>query len=93
MRGYTTVEVEVDIDDVLDGMHRTEKQRLVDFLCDEGYVQTKFTYVEKRIQSQNATTPSEIELLDIINAVWDNRDFLTAGNIDVLRSLSKKGMY
>jgi hypothetical protein len=74
-------------------MHRTEKQQLADDLYDDGYVPSQLKHVEALIQSQNATTTSEIELLDIINAVWDNRDFLTAGNIDVLRSLSKKGMY
>ena len=87
------VTVDVDIDDIIDGMYDRDKQQLANGLYDDGYVPSQLKHIEALLQSNNATTTSEIELLDILNKVWENRDFLTAGNIDALRSLSKKGFY
>ena len=89
--GYSNVDI--DIDDFVSGLSRHDKQELIDDLYNDGYCPKDLEGFDKGFAIGLPQTESEHELIRILNKVWENRDFLTAGNIDVLRSLSKKGFH
>jgi len=68
----TTVEVDVDIDDILWEMYDTEKEDLCQKLIEDGYG-------PKNIDSKDldevldAETYTESELVHLLNAIWSNR--------------------
>jgi len=85
--------VEIDIDDLLWDMNRFEKQEMIDSLYDEGYVPKQ---LEKDLASTNDRFPetsTEIELCELLDKIWDNKNSLTAADIKILQILSKKGIY
>lgn len=84
-----TINVDIDIDDLLWDLDRHEKQRLVNELYDEGFVAEALGTIQER----DATTYAEQELSDILNTIWNNRLFLTNDDIQNLKQLSRKGAY
>lgn len=83
---------EVNVNDMIDGMNRFEKQEMVDELYDEGYMpeqlQKDLDVAEGKIPGSNL----EQELYNILNKVWDNKMFLNNDDLEVLKHLSKKGL-
>ena len=84
-----TINVDIDIDDLLWDLDWHEKQQLVNELYDEGFVAEALG----TIQDRDATTYAEQELSDILDTIWNNRLFLTNDDIQNLKQLSRKGAY
>ena len=82
--------VEIDIDDLLWSMNRFEKQEMVDSLYDEGYVPKKLKKDLELTNDRLPTTSTEIELHELLNKVWDNKNSLNSADIKILQILSKK---
>lgn len=83
MRGYVSVNVDVDYDEIIYSMTRKEKQEMYDYLKEE-------------LDEDNDVvigTTSEQELFDICNKIYENRNSLTNEDKVLLIKLSKKGYY
>jgi hypothetical protein len=78
------VDVDVDLFDVIESMNRYDKRRLYDDLRDD-------LGIEDLEDKSSNMTPTESELFDICNKIYDNKTSLTNEDIDLLRKLSKKG--
>lgn len=85
----TYVSVDIDIDDVLDGLTDREKQRLVDELYDEGYYQSK---LENQLSGDDDSTVSLNEQLfrTEILKLRSNYLNLTHSELDILENISKR---
>ena len=85
MRGYVSVNVDVDVDydEILYSMSKIEKQEMYERLKEE-------------LDESNGVvvgTTSEQELFDICNKIYDNRNFLTNEDKALLAKFSIKGWY
>ena len=83
MRGYVSVNVDVDYDDIIYSMNRKEKQEMYDYLKEELDEDNDFVI----------GTTSEQELFDICNKIYENRNSLTNEDRVLLAKLSVKGWY
>ena len=87
------IDVEVDTDDILWSMSKYEKQEMADALYDDGIIPVELKAEVSIWESRIPQTNLEKELADILDKVWDNRRFLNNDDIEVLKQLSKKGLY
>jgi hypothetical protein len=85
----TYVSVDVDIDDILNGLSSRELQRLADDLYDDGYYQTK---LERELNSDDDTTISLNEKLyrNEISKLRVNYHNLTNQEIEILMNIAKR---
>jgi UDP-glucose 6-dehydrogenase len=86
--GSVSVNVDVDIDDILYELSRSEKRDLFDALKED-------LGVEDIVDSDEVIlgTTTEQELFDICNKIYENRNSLTNEDKELLNTLSKKGWY
>jgi hypothetical protein len=83
-----TISIDIDVEnDVLWNMSDREKQQLAEILYDEGFYPEE---LESEVDRTGASTYYEIELVKILDKIWENRRSLTQNDIDVLTYLSKK---
>lgn len=80
----TRISIDVDIDDVLYNLSDREKQKLVDELYDDGFVQT-----------QISTDDSNNNLLDVmwtesVTKLLNNRHMLTSEDEEIIKKISNK---
>jgi len=80
----TWISIDVDIDDVLYNLSDREKQKLVDELYDDGFVQT-----------QISTDDSNDNLLDVmwtesVTKLLNNRHMLTSEDEEIIKKISNK---
>jgi hypothetical protein len=85
-----SINVDVDISDLLWDLHRDEKQELVDELYDEGFVPKELKHLAG--EGRDVGTYLEQELSNILNDIWSNRLFLTNDDIQNLKQLSTQGI-
>jgi len=88
MWGSISINVDVDIDDILWKLSSNQKQELVDDLYDEGYIPAEVKEFE--LFNGSPQTHNETELLDILTKIWGNKRSLTQEDINTLTYLSKK---
>jgi hypothetical protein len=86
------IDVEVDIDDILWGMSKWEKQDLADSLYNDGIVPKLLQKDLDEVIDRQPYTVTDQELSDLLERVWGNRDFLNSNDLETLRHLSKKGL-
>ncbi len=86
--GSVSVNVDVDIDDILYELSRGEKRDLFDALKED-------LGVEDIVDGDEVIlgTTTEQELFDICNKIYENRNSLTNEDKELLNTLSKKGWY
>ena len=87
------ISVEIDVDDIYGDMIRSEKQKMADKLYENGFVAEKLRCDLKIAESKRIQTTLEQELFDILDKVWDNRMFINNNDLEILKQLSKKGLY
>jgi hypothetical protein len=80
----TWISIDVDIDDVLYNLSDREKQKLVEELYDDGFVQT-----------QISTDDSNNNLLDVmwtesVTKLLNNRHMLTSEDEEIIKKISNK---
>jgi hypothetical protein len=80
--------VDVDIDDILYELSRSEKRELFDTLKEDLGVEDMVNGDEVIVG-----TTTEQELFDICNKIYENRNSLTNEDKVLLIKLSKKGWY
>jgi len=85
---YNVEDIDLDVDEIIDGLDDNEKQEMVDLLFEEG-----FEAENKNTKTIDPYSSSEHELSEIIFAIWNNRISLNNDDIDKLRFMSKKGFY
>lgn len=85
-----SINVDIDISDLLWDMDRFEKQELVDELYDEGFVPKELKHLA--VEDRDVATYLEQELSNILNDIWSNRLFLTNDDIQNLKQLSTQGI-
>jgi UDP-glucose 6-dehydrogenase len=86
--GSVSVNVDVDIDDILYELSRSEKRELFDTLKEDLGVEDMVNGDEVIVG-----TTTEQELFDICNKIYENRNYLTNEDKVFLIKLSKKGWY
>jgi hypothetical protein len=86
--GSVSVNVDVDIDDILYELSRSEKRDLFDALKEDLGVEDMVNGDEVIVG-----TTTEQELFDICNKIYENRNSLTNEDKVLLIKLSKKGWY
>ena len=83
--GSISVNADVDIDDILDSLTNSEKRQLFDELKEDlGYDEPEDRF--------NGTT-TEVEMFKLCEKIYENRNFLTNEDVNLLVKLSKKGLY
>jgi len=87
------ISIDVDIDDILWSMSEWDKQKMADELYDDGIIPKELKAEVSIWESRIPQTNLEIELANILDKVWNNRKFLNNDDIEVLKHLSKKGLY
>lgn len=83
---YVNVDVDVDLDDVLGQLNRREKEKLLEYLESD-------LDIESDDSNNFVGTNLEKELYDICNKIYENRNWLTNEDRELLIKLSKKGYY
>lgn len=86
--GSVSVNVDVDIDDILYELSRSEKRDLFDALKEDLGVEDMVNGDEVIVG-----TTTEQELFDVCNKIYENRNYLTNEDKVLLIKLSKKGWY
>jgi hypothetical protein len=87
------IDVEIDVDDMYWDMSRSEKQEMADKLYEDNFVAEKLRCDLKIAESKRIQTNLEQELSDLLDKIWDNRMFINSNDLEVLKQLSKKGLY
>lgn len=81
-----TIDVEVDIDDVLWEMSSLEKEELCQQLIEDGYGPGPGDFGGLELtEILQPETYSEGELVDLIKSLWTNRNFIDNKMVDGLR--------
>jgi len=86
--GSVSVNVDVDIDDIIYELSRSEKRDLFDVLKEDLGIESLVDGDEVIVG-----TTTEQELFDICNKIYENRNSLTNEDKVLLVKLSKKGWY
>jgi hypothetical protein len=86
--GSVSVNVDVDIDDIIYELSRSEKRDLFDALKEDLGIESLVDGDEVIVG-----TTTEQELFDICNKIYENRNSLTNEEKVLLVKLSKKGFY
>jgi hypothetical protein len=84
--GYVSLNVDVDIDDILYSLNRSEKKVLFNLLRED-------LGIDDMIDEVVVGTTTEQELFNICNNIYENRNSLTNEDKVLLVKLSKKGWY
>jgi UDP-glucose 6-dehydrogenase len=86
--GTVSVEAEVDIDDIIFELSKSEKRQLFDILKED-------LGVEDMVNGEDVIvgTTTEQELFDVCNKIYENRNSLTNEDKVLLIKLSEKGWY
>jgi hypothetical protein len=85
----TYISIDVDVDDVLNGLSSRELQRLADDLYDDGYYQTQ---LEKQLMDDDDSTVSLNEQLfrREVSKIRGNYLNLTNAEIQIIEAIAKR---
>lgn len=81
-----TIDVEVDIDDIIWEMSTSEKEDLCRELIQDGYGQPGDFNDLELDEVLQAETYSETELISLFKEMWSNRNFIDHKLVDELRA-------
>ena len=84
--------VSFDVEDIIWGMDRYEKQDMVDSLYDDGFVPSNVKKDLDLVIDHLPLTPSEQELSDLLDKVWNNRNVINNNDLEIIKHLAKKGI-
>ena len=84
--------VSFDVEDIIWGMDRYEKQDMVDSLYDDGFVPSNVKKDLDLVIDRLPLTPSEQELSDLLDKVWNNRNVINNNDLEIIKHLAKKGI-
>jgi hypothetical protein len=84
--------VSFDVEDIIWGMDRYEKQDMVDSLYDDGFVPSNVKKDLDLVIDRLPLTSLEQELSDLLDKVWNNRNVINNNDLEILKHLSKKGI-
>jgi hypothetical protein len=84
--------VSFDVEDMIWGMDKYEKQEMVDSLYDDGYVPNNVKKDLDLVIDRLTSTPLEQELSDLLDKIWDNRNVINNNDLEIIKHLTKKGI-
>ena len=84
----STISIDIDLDEVYYQMGSYDKEEMVRWLAEDGYVDYK-----EVVAWPEAISSTEADLLQAIKAVWDNRLVLDNNDIAILNRIAKKTAY
>ena len=84
----SSISVNVDLDEVYWQMNQYDKKKMAEWLAEDDIVEavTEITWPDP----QSAT---EVELVQLLQDVWNNKISLTDNDFSILSKLGKKGLY
>jgi len=83
-----SISIDIDLDDVYYQMGSYDKEEMVRWLAEDGYVDHK-----EVVAWPGAANSTEADLLQAIKAVWDNRLVLDNNDIAILNRIANKTAY
>jgi hypothetical protein len=83
-----SISIDIDLDDVYYQMGSYDKQEMMRWLAEDGYVDHK-----EVVAWPEAANSTEADLLQAIKAVWDNRLVLDNNDIAILNRIANKTAY
>lgn len=83
-----SISVDIDLDDVYYQMDRYDKEKMVQWLAEDGYMKSV-----TEISWPDPQSATEVELIQSLQDIWDNRNCITNNDFNTLNFLSKKGLY
>ena len=84
------IDIDIDWDDYLYECSSYEKQRIIDSLYDDGYVPKNMDESEFKMEAESYT---EVELIQTLRNIWNNRLFLNNKDLEELNYYANKGAY
>jgi hypothetical protein len=84
----SSISVDIYFEDIYREMDRYDKEEMAKWLAEDGILSstTEITWPDP----QNAT---EVELIQLLQDIWNNKNSLTNDDFNVLNRLGKKGLY
>ncbi len=84
------MDIDIDWDDFLYDCSSNEKQKIIDSLYDDGYVPKNMDDDEFKMEAESNT---EVELIQTLRNIWNNRLFLNNKDLEELNYYANKGAY
>ena len=82
------ISVNVDLDEVYWQMNQYDKKKMAEWLAEDDIMEAVTEIIWP--DPQNAT---EVELIQLLQDIWNNKNSLTNDDFNVLNRLGKKGLY
>jgi len=83
-----SISIDVDLDDVYFEMSKYDKEKMVEWLAEDGYMESV-----TEIKWPDPQSATEVELIQSLQDIWNNRNSLTNSDYITLNFLGKKGLY
>ncbi len=83
-----SISIDIDLDDVYFEMSKYDKEKMVQWLAEDGYMESVI-----EISWPDPQSATEVELIQSLQDIWNNRNSLTNNDFTILNFLGKKGLY
>jgi hypothetical protein len=83
-----SISVNVDLDEVYWQMSQYDKEKMAEWLADDDIMKSV-----TEIKWPDAQSATEVELVQLLQDVWNNKISLTDNDFSILSKLGKKGLY
>ena len=83
-----SISIDIDLDDVYFEMSKYDKEKMVQWLAEDGYMKSV-----TEISWPYPQSATEVELIQSLQDIWNNRNSLTNNDFTTLNFLGKKGLY
>jgi len=83
-----SISIDIDLDDVYFEMSKYDKEKMVQWLAEDGYMESV-----TEISWPDPQSATEVELIQSLQDIWNNKNSLTNNDFTTLNFLGKKGLY
>lgn len=83
-----SISVNVDLDEIYWQMSQYDKKKMAEWLAEDDIVEAV-----TEIKWPDAQSATEVELVQLLQDVWNNKISLTDNDFSILNKLGKKGLY
>ena len=84
----SSISVEIYFEDIYREMDRYDKEEMAKWLAEDGILSST-----TEINWPDPQSATEVELIQLLQDVWNNKTSLTENDFSILSKLGKKGLY
>lgn len=84
----SSISVDIYFEDIYREMDRYDKEEMAKWLAEDGILSST-----TEINWPDPQSATEVELIQLLQDIWNNKNSLTNDDFNVLNRLSKKGLY